>query len=238
MMRKKRISVLVIAHNEEKYIVECLSSLLEQSVKPDEIILVAHNCSDNTLEIAKKFSVIVDGYHGPPTQVESRKRGFSLVSGDYILCLDGDSVASKNWVEVMIRTLEKGNVFAGSLVYFGGLIYFGINVVRYFSCVSKNADAVANVWGPSFGFLAEYRPTLLKALNSYAEMHVNVGSNRIIDDLWMAHVMSKRGNIEVTNKASVTTNLKEQSFWKFAVRGRDNLINLSKFRKYVRNSSF
>ncbi len=50
-----RISVLVIAHNEETHIAECIDSILSQSQKPDEIVLVVHNSTDRTLEIAKNY---------------------------------------------------------------------------------------------------------------------------------------------------------------------------------------
>lgn len=53
-----RISVLVIAHNEEAHIAECIDSILSQSQKPDEIVLVVHNSTDWTLEIAQKYQDI------------------------------------------------------------------------------------------------------------------------------------------------------------------------------------
>jgi glycosyltransferase involved in cell wall biosynthesis len=48
-------TVLIIAHNEATHISECLESLEKQTITPDEIILVAHNCTDETVVIAKKF---------------------------------------------------------------------------------------------------------------------------------------------------------------------------------------
>lgn len=48
-------TVLVIAHNEALHIAECLGSIEKQTVVPDEIILVAHNCTDDTAVIAKRF---------------------------------------------------------------------------------------------------------------------------------------------------------------------------------------
>ncbi len=46
-------SILVIAHNEAGRIGECLESLSRQTVRPDEIVVVAHNCSDGTAEVAR-----------------------------------------------------------------------------------------------------------------------------------------------------------------------------------------
>ncbi len=52
-----KISVIVPVHNEEKYIGECIESLLKQSVPADEIIIINNNSTDNTVAIVKKYPV-------------------------------------------------------------------------------------------------------------------------------------------------------------------------------------
>lgn len=47
-----KTSILIIAHNEEKHIRECIESILSQTQEADEIVLIAHNCTDNTVKIA------------------------------------------------------------------------------------------------------------------------------------------------------------------------------------------
>ena len=54
-----KISLLIIAHNEESHIRECLDSLMNQREKADEVILIAHNCTDRTSTISREFSGIV-----------------------------------------------------------------------------------------------------------------------------------------------------------------------------------
>lgn len=64
------VSIIVIAHNEERYIQECLTALQNQTRKADEIIVVVHNSSDTTAEIARSLKDVhveilkTDGY-GP-----------------------------------------------------------------------------------------------------------------------------------------------------------------------------
>jgi glycosyltransferase involved in cell wall biosynthesis len=53
-----KTSILIIAHNEETHIQECIESILNQSKQASEIILIAHNCTDNTANIAKKYSQV------------------------------------------------------------------------------------------------------------------------------------------------------------------------------------
>lgn len=50
-----KTSVLIIAHNEEAHIRECIESILSQSQQPEEIVLIVHNSTDNTLEIAQEY---------------------------------------------------------------------------------------------------------------------------------------------------------------------------------------
>jgi len=52
-----KVSVVVPAYNEEAYIGNCLESLTNQKVKPDEIIVVNNNSTDATVKIAKRFPV-------------------------------------------------------------------------------------------------------------------------------------------------------------------------------------
>lgn len=52
---KNGVMAILPAHNEEKVIAKTITSLLEQSYKPEEIIIVADNCRDKTVEIAKSF---------------------------------------------------------------------------------------------------------------------------------------------------------------------------------------
>lgn len=51
-------SILIIAHNEEAHIRECIESVLNQSRKADEILLIAHNCTDRTADIAQEYPEI------------------------------------------------------------------------------------------------------------------------------------------------------------------------------------
>ncbi len=105
-----KISVLIVAHNEEENIRACIESILNQSHKPDEIILVAHNCTDKTVSIAKEYPDIETvEYVGPAGIPYARIKGFEVVIGDIIACIDGDSAAKTNWLKNITKPLIKNS---------------------------------------------------------------------------------------------------------------------------------
>ena len=56
-MEKKLISIIIRSKNEEKWIRLVLQSILNQTIKDLEVILVDNNSIDNTVKIAKSFGV-------------------------------------------------------------------------------------------------------------------------------------------------------------------------------------
>jgi glycosyltransferase involved in cell wall biosynthesis len=75
------ISILIIAHNEERHIRECIESLLFQSKQASEIVCIAHNCTDKTADIVKEYpQVTLYEYLSDETgPIPARKYGFEKV---------------------------------------------------------------------------------------------------------------------------------------------------------------
>ncbi len=98
-----KISIIIPAYNEEGSIKETLENYrkyLKRIFKEDyEIIVVANNCSDNTVPIVRKFidkdklikMINIPGYVGKGAAV---MRGFSVAKGEYIGFTDADKSTS------------------------------------------------------------------------------------------------------------------------------------------------
>lgn len=232
-------SVVIISHNEEKYIAKCIESILEQTKKPDEIILIIHNSSDKTFETANKYPITIIPLTGEPGPVHTRIEGIKNTSKEVVLCIDGDSVAEKNWIEVMTKTLEKDNVLVGSYIKFKGTLFDSIsNIFNKYFCVTKNKKAAAWIWGGSFAFFGKDKDFVLdvfnKSINPSKELNLPVG--RIAEDYWLSLFMSKRGNLEVTNKTHVTANTKENSIIKSIARNNANHKNGKVMKKFFQKN--
>ncbi|MFA4942602.1 MAG: glycosyltransferase [Patescibacteria group bacterium] len=105
------VSVVITTKNEEKNIENCIKSILEQSYKNIEIIVVDNFSSDRTKEIALKFTNNV--YDQGPER--SAQRNYGMIdksSGEYVMFVDADMILSFNLIDCCVQRIEIENVFA------------------------------------------------------------------------------------------------------------------------------
>ena len=125
-MTRSGISVIVPAYNRESLIGQTLSSILNQTLPADEIIVVDDGSSDGTAEAAEvafyrweseklkskkrevakvpDFRVIRQENSGPGA---ARNRGFAESTGEFIHFFDSDDIAAPNKHEVQVRALQE-----------------------------------------------------------------------------------------------------------------------------------
>jgi glycosyltransferase involved in cell wall biosynthesis len=228
-----KTSVLIIAHNEEKHIKKCISSILNQTQKPDEIVLITHNCTDKTVEIAKKYSITIIPFNGPTGIVSARIKGVESVTGDIILCTDGDSFVEKNWVEIMSKTLqENNNVLVGSWgKWKGTFVTILANPFNKYRRI-RNKNLARWIWGPSFAFYGKDKELVKNIYKKSIELSEQLKLSRNPEDLWLALFMKKHGGLAVTNKTHVTIQLKEKNSIEAMKRNIENLRNGSKIGRF------
>ncbi len=94
MKKEKLISVIVPVFNVEKYLSRCISSIVNQTYKNLEIILIDDGSTDKSLKICKdwekrdnRIKVISQENKGVSS---ARNRGLSIAKGDYLSFIDGD----------------------------------------------------------------------------------------------------------------------------------------------------
>ncbi|HVP22030.1 MAG TPA: glycosyltransferase [Anaerolineaceae bacterium] len=95
------ISVIIPAYNAEKTLPDCLEALKNQSLIPQEIIVVDDGSTDRTAQVAKGFNVIVISQpnQGPAA---ARNAGIAQSCGDILLFTDSDCIPDAFWVERMV----------------------------------------------------------------------------------------------------------------------------------------
>lgn len=118
MNRKPLVSVLICAYNVEKYIDECISSVINQTYKNLEIVIVNDGSTDSTLLHLEKFKEIdrrVNIVNNPSNLgfVSSLNIGVNFCAGQYIARIDSDDIATSFWIEKIIESMENNpNIIA------------------------------------------------------------------------------------------------------------------------------
>lgn len=110
-MESKKVSVIVPVYNAEKYLEECIKSLMNQTLKDIEIILVNDGSKDNSQKICEKYEkedkriILINKENGG--QAEARNVGMNIATGKYIMFLDADDLFELNSCESMYNIIEK-----------------------------------------------------------------------------------------------------------------------------------
>ena len=103
-----KVSIILTAFNEERYIKKAIESILNQTFKDLELIVVNDGSTDNTLDIIKGFDderiVLINQENMGPGA--SRNRALELAKGDYIMYLDGDDWYCEEAVEIAYEEIE------------------------------------------------------------------------------------------------------------------------------------
>lgn len=112
-MDEKLVSVIIPAYNIEDYIGRCLDSIISQTYKNLEIIVVDDGSRDHTGEIldnyAKKDRRIKVIHKENGGVSSARNKGIEAAEGDYIGFIDGDDLIESEMYKTLVDLLEEEN---------------------------------------------------------------------------------------------------------------------------------
>lgn len=97
-----KFSIIVPVYNVEDYIAECLMSIMNQTEKDYEVILVNDGSKDKSIDIAKKYPVKIINQENKGLS-EARNTGVKHAKGEYIIFLDSDD----SWEKDLLKNLKK-----------------------------------------------------------------------------------------------------------------------------------
>ena len=113
-MTSPRVSVICIFHNEEKYLAECVESVLAQDYADLELLLADDGSTDRSSEIARGYAARHPGKvfylehpgHANRGMSAARNLGLRHARGTYVAMVDGDDVWSPTKVSEQAAMLE------------------------------------------------------------------------------------------------------------------------------------
>ena len=108
------VSVIVPIHNTGKYLKKCLNSIVNQTYKNLEILLINDGSTDNSAKIIDQFAkkdTRIKVFTNETAQGVSNARNLGLdnASGEYINFVDGDDWILKDAINSLVKTLENND---------------------------------------------------------------------------------------------------------------------------------
>lgn len=108
-----KISLVIPVYNVEKFIKKALDSVLDQTFKDYEVIMVNDGSTDNSLNILKDYANKYENFHlvdqNNCGQGKARNNAIKVAKGEYIAFLDSDDFLAPDFFEVLYKNATKND---------------------------------------------------------------------------------------------------------------------------------
>ena len=219
-----KVSVVVPVYNGKNFIKRCMDSVLNQSYKNIELVMVNDGSKDESLSIMKELSkgkenvVIVDQKNGGVSS--ARNNGLDHSTGKFVTFVDVDDALKENAILNMVNSLKKDTD-----IVIGGL------EIRKDDKVISRVVPEDNKWArlkyTSTQFKLYRRDFLIKN-NILFEKKFDIGE----DMLFFYKAMSNTTNIEVCERADYL-NFKNDESVTANINKRKNMLDMYDVMKYM-----
>lgn len=187
-MSEIKVSVIIPVYNVEKYLDKCLTSVVNQTLKNIEIIIVNDGSTDKSLEIIKKYLfdsriILINKENGGISS--ARNTGLNLAKGEYIQFLDGDDWLDYDYLEKNYQYAKENNldIITSGIVleYEDRTIFYNKNINinkiytkdEYFDIIFYNKDII-NVTTKF------YKLSLYKKNDIFFPKNISLGEDLVI----------------------------------------------------------
>ncbi|MEI6054226.1 MAG: glycosyltransferase family 2 protein [Candidatus Saccharibacteria bacterium] len=221
MKTKLSISVVIPAFNEAEDIAKCLDSIKNQTVAPDEIIIVDNNSTDDTLKIASKYDGIKIIKENRQGITYTRTTGFNNAKSDIIARIDADTIASPKWVEAIVNKFSNDKTACGLA---GRVAFRELSPEKYFwfgsisAMLRRISDLRLGKGMLMYGCNLAVRRKAWEKVSDY----VHLDDCQISEDVDFSLFIKKTGKIKYCNSMIVKTKMFDLIF---------NLPKLSRYRR-------
>jgi len=233
------ITVIIPAHNEERYIAECIESVLDAKFDgKKEVIVVDDGSKDRTLSIVKKYvsrgiKIIRQKHSGKSASVN---KAISVSKGELVAVVDGDSAISKDSLKEIVKEVERKNVVASSCVVRvknrHKFICLWLDLEQLYNSLIRRIFSKINANIVTPGPLSVYRRKELLSVGGFS-------TKGFSEDIDVTIRLIRAGyNIGFSNKAVSETNMPYEPKWFFMQRTRfaRGIINIFKRHLQLNNT--
>lgn len=109
-MEKNKVSIIVPVYNVEKYLRECVDSIIQQNYENWEIILVDDGSKDSSPAICDEYSskdsriITIHQENAGPSR--ARNHGLDKATGQFVMFVDSDDHINQNMISKMVETIN------------------------------------------------------------------------------------------------------------------------------------
>ncbi|MEI0561359.1 glycosyltransferase family 2 protein [Brachyspira pilosicoli] len=142
-----KVSVIVPVYNVEDYLIECLTSIINQTLKEIEIICIDDCGTDNSINILKEYAkkddrIRIISHKENKGLGPARNTGIKESKGEYISFIDSDDYISRDYLENLYNTIIKYDTDIVSTINIKRVVgeaisLYSININKYLSIFQK-----------------------------------------------------------------------------------------------------
>ncbi len=126
-----KITIVIPVYNEANQLGVCLEAIAQQTYQAYEVIVVDNNSTDQSVQIASKYSFVKVMHQKIQGVVHARNLAFDAAQGEIIGRIDADTVLPTNWTSMLIKIFSDPTVDAVS----GAVSYHDLPCKDFFSKV-------------------------------------------------------------------------------------------------------
>lgn len=195
-----KISLIIPVYNEEKYIANCLDSITKQKIKPDEVLVVNNNCTDNTLAIVKNYPFVRVVNETKQGMIAARNAGFNAAAYELIARCDADTKLPSNWIMRIHRNFARYKIDAltGPIMFYDAPITTSLIARAYLDMMKPIHRGGETLVGPNM--------VITKEIWGKVKNKVCLNDRLVHEDIDLAyHIQEIGGKIKRDNSLVVGT---------------------------------
>ncbi|MFC4735418.1 glycosyltransferase family 2 protein [Bacillus daqingensis] len=191
------VSVIIPVYNVEKYIAECLNSVIKQTHKELQIIIVNDGSTDNSKKIVDTFIdsriVLIDQVNGGLSH--ARNSGIEKIEGVYVVFVDSDDYLHPDCIKKMVQAAETNLADIVQTNYYymwsSGQKVLATGLKENQSCLMGNhqmiKELIHNQYIKNFAWGKLYRADLIK--------NITFPAGKLFEDVFWQHQVMHRANL-------------------------------------------
>lgn len=177
MTRNKRISIIIPAYNEERYLARCLDSVAAQVQKPYEVIVVNNGSTDKTAAIARRYPFVTLLDEPQRGRASAQTAGFNAATGDILARTDADAILPADWTARIADYFARPE--ADKTAWASGALFYNVRFTRLVSylygwvgfSLNRLLTGHPSLWGSSMAFPRAAWQTVASEMCMQPDLH-------------------------------------------------------------------